>query len=494
MNRLIVIICFLLHSFAFSAQETFSARFDREMLEEDLLELRKTILESHPDPFVFCTRKEFEDMYLACKMSLDDEMDYKGFSLVVANLLGVLRDSHTAIDYNQLMMLQFGDDGYVMPLSLERIEDEKSDHQFSIIIKSDWGNKIEKGSKLLSINEIPVMKLYERALEYACIEGDAAQARDAVAVAILPVVTGLIKPYTSENTVQIIPLGSEEPVQVVLKGYRSKEYHRNAAQRGNSGQYDPVKFEYDEENNLAILKVGTFAPSSGRNYRKQISQAIESTIASGSNDLVLDIRGNGGGSSAWVEYLYSFIDQAGYNTPSNVIGRNSEIAMNRTKFFHTAIGNFFTFLFFRNNEDVQSFRKFAALEYGKSDTLYFHVAAKQNEERVFTGNCYLLINGLTASAGVDFTNAFKSRKRGLVIGEQCLGPSSGTWGNPAWFTLPNSGLRVSISTIRYNYDNSFEYQLSAIEPDFFVDCVPEDIRKEVDTQIEFVKKLIADKK
>jgi hypothetical protein len=60
--------------------------------------------------------------------------------------------------------------------------------------------------------------------------------------------------------------------------------------------------------------------------------------------------------------------------------------------------------------------------------------------------------------------------------------------------LPNSGLRASISTIRYNYDNSFEYQLSAIEPDFFVDCVPEDIRKEVDTQIEFVKKLIADKK
>jgi C-terminal processing protease CtpA/Prc len=347
---------------------------------------------------------------------------------------------------------------------------------------------------LVSINGVSVEKIYQRALEYACIEGQATQARDAVATAILPVVAGLMKPYGAKNIIDIIPLNSVKPVSMSLKGYRSKEYQKKLYQRHLEGKDTEVKFEMDEETNLAILKIGTFAPSSGRKYRKQIAEAMKRVIESDAQDLVLDIRGNGGGSSAWVEYVYSYIDPAGYNTPSNVIGRNSEIAMDRSRFFHTALGKIFTFLFFRNNEDVQSFRKIAALEYGEMDTLYFHVPAKQEQSQVFSGNCYLLINGLTASAGVDFTNAFKSRKRGPVIGEQCLGPQSGTWGNPAWFTLPNTGLRVSISTIRYNYDNTFEYQMSAIEPDFFVDCVPEDIRQEVDTQIEFVKKMIADKR
>ena len=494
MNRLFFIFCLLLIFTTGFAQITASGKFDRELLEFDLLELKTTILESHPDAFVFCTEKEFEDMYLACKLALDEEMDYREFSLIIANLLGVLRNSHTAMDYNQLLMLQLLDNGFVMPLNLERVEIDSASKRFSIVVKSDWENKIEKGAQVLSVNQIPIAKLYERSLEYACIEGDATRARDAVATAILPVVAGLMKPYGAENEVEFIPVGSDKPVIVRLKGYRQKEYHKKLAQRNQEGLNAPVKFEINESTKLAVLKVSTFSPPSGRKYRKDIAEAIRRTIEAGSDDLVLDIRGNGGGSSAWVEYLYSYIDQSGYNTPSNVIGRNSEIAMKRTKFFHTTIGKIFTFLFFKNNEDVQSFRKFAALKYGEMDTLYFHVAAKQKSDAVFKGNCYLLINGLTASAGVDFTNAFKTRKRGLIVGEQCLGPSTGTWGNPAWYELPNSGLRVSISTIRYNYDNSFQYDQSGIEPDFYVDWEPDDIKREIDTQLEFVKKMIANKK
>jgi hypothetical protein len=494
MRRLISVIFFLCSFLLAEAQSPSVPKYEKELLQEDLKELKKTILESHPDPFVFCTEKEFEDMFLACNLALEDEMNFRDFSLIVASFIGVLKDSHTAMDYNQLLQLQLDYEGYMLPLGLERVESDKDEKQFKIIVRSDWENEIAKGSELVSINGLSIEKIYQRALEYACIEGQATRARDAVATAILPMVAGLMHPYGARNSIDVIPLNSVKPVSLSLKGYRSKEYHKKLYQRHLEGKDAEVKFELDEQTNLAILKIGTFAPSSGRKFRKQITEAMKRVGESNAEDLVLDIRGNGGGSSAWVEYVYSFIDPAGYNTPSNVIGRNSEIAMDRSRFFHTALGKIFTFLFFRKNEDVQSFRKIASLQYGEMDTLYFHVPSKQEQSQVFSGNCYLLINGLTASAGVDFTNAFKSRKRGPVIGEQCLGPQSGTWGNPASFTLPNSGLRVSISTIRYNYDNTFEYQMSAIEPDYFVDCIPEDIRQEVDTQIEFVKKLIADKK
>jgi C-terminal processing protease CtpA/Prc len=100
------------------------------------------------------------------------------------------------------------------------------------------------------------------------------------------------------------------------------------------------------------------------------------------------------------------------------------------------------------------------------------------------------MNGLTASAAVDFTSAFKKRKRGVLVGRQCLGPITGTWGNPASFTLPKTGLRVSISTIRYNYDNTFRYERAGILPDHYVERSAQDVHADRDSPVDFVINLI----
>jgi C-terminal processing protease CtpA/Prc len=161
---------------------------------------------------------------------------------------------------------------------------------------------------------------------------------------------------------------------------------------------------------------------------------------------------------------------------------------------YSTLGDIIAFLFFAKNEDVQSFRYFAELPHGAIDTVFFKVPTRQLEAEVFHGKCYVLINGLTASAAVDFTNAFKQRNRGDIVGQQCLGPVTGTWGNPASFGLKRTGLRVSIATIRYNYDDTFRYERNAIMPDHWVDCTAEDLNSKKDSQLEFVIQLIKDKK
>lgn len=487
---LLVVIAFSLAQ----GQGRLDVVFDKKDLVEDLNDLKSTILKSHPDPFVFCTEKEFLNMHLASTIAVDNEMNLRDFSFIVANFLQILKDSHTALDYNQLQQLQMDGGGYYLPLTLERIESLDSVSKFDIVIRNYWGNENLKGAKVLAINGISIDSLYSVASTYACIEGDAESAHNSVATAILTTVAGLLKPYQKTNTLRIIPFESDVPKDLVVRAYNSKEFAKKRSERAKLDQNKVLDLNFDEEHNLAILQVGTFSPSSGRAFRKFIKESIEEVIDSGYKHLAIDIRGNGGGSSAWVEYLYSFIDTLGYNTPSNVIAKNSEIALSRARMYHSALGKIFTFLFYRNNEDVQSFRQFASLELGEMDTIYFHKPTKQTKEIVFTGDCFLLINGLTASAGVDFTNAFRSRERGEIIGEQCLGPVNGTWGNPAGYTLSRTGLRLSIATIRYNYDNTFEYSMNGINPDYMVDCTRQDIFHEVDTQVEFVKKLIDEKK
>ncbi|MFM7727481.1 MAG: hypothetical protein ACKO7B_12315, partial [Flavobacteriales bacterium] len=61
------------------------------------------------------------------------------------------------------------------------------------------------------------------------------------------------------------------------------------------------------------------------------------------------------------------------------------------------------------------------------------------------------------------------------------------------YALPKTGLSVSISTIRYNYDNSFQYERKAIMPDHWVNTSAQDLNQELDSQIQFVLKLLSEK-
>jgi hypothetical protein len=104
-----------------------------------------------------------------------------------------------------------------------------------------------------------------------------------------------------------------------------------------------------------------------------------------------------------------------------------------------------------------------------------------------------LINGLTASAGVDFTNAFLSKSRGLIIGEACMGPQTGTFGNPAQYRLPNSHLSFYIATIRYNYDQSFVVDRNPIQPHMQANWKSEDIENKRNSFKEEAIRIIREK-
>ncbi len=490
MRTLIWIVAALLMAAQSVAQARLDSLFFRSDLIADLEELKQELLKSHPNPFEFCDEKYFNKVYEASIYAIEERTSLADYSLIVANLLNTLRDSHTAIDYGQLLNLQFLNGGYFLPLGLERLPDDR----LRLLVRKDWQDKITPGSELIAVNGVGTDALFKHAMDYACIEGDANEAKKAVATSILMICAGLKNPFASENIVTVVEFNSGDTIDIQLKGYIRKEFYRERYNREMEEHPFPVELDIDDEHNLAVLKVSTFAPSGSKRYRKRIAESFGRVKEGNYGNLVIDLRNNGGGSSAMVEYLYSFLDTSGYNTPSNVIGRNSALASSRSRFMYSALGDIISFLFFANNEDVQSFRYFAELPHGAIDTVFFKVPTRQLEADVFRGKSYVLINGLTASAAVDFTNAFKQRRRGDIVGQQCLGPVTGTWGNPASFGLKRSGLRVSIATIRYNYDNTFRYERNAIMPDHWVDCSAEDLNSKRDSQLEFVIQLIKDKK
>ena len=82
----------------------------------------------------------------------------------------------------------------------------------------------------------------------------------------------------------------------------------------------------------------------------------------------------------------------------------------------------------------------------------------------FDGNSFLLIDGLSGSASVLFTSAFHRNELGMVLGEDCLGPLSGTWGNPTNIRLKNSGMNILVSVLRTNGTDDYLTSPEPISP------------------------------
>lgn len=485
----IVAIVFGCISLFVHAQCTPDSVFHRDLLIEDLEDLKKTILESHPDPYAFCGEAKFEAAYEKAVESVPENLTLADFAKIVAEFLNVMQDSHTSLDYGYLQEIQFNGNGYYLPLSLRKTEMD-SHKKPGIVVGGDWTQGIPKGSAIISINNIPIEDICDEAMSFACIEGNSVTAQRSIAVALVPIVCGLKQQYDSTNTICYIPPGSDQMKVASIDGIQRKAYNTMRREKEKQKPSWMPELKIDDTLSLAVLKIPTFSPSSGKKYAKAIRRSFQELNKKNINNLVIDIRGNGGGSSAWVEYLYSFLDTSGYNTPDNVIGRNSQLAMDRNKLFHSGFVQLIVKLFFKKDEDVISYQRISELPFGGQDTVYFQEPTKQKLDLVFRGKSFLLINGLTASAGVDFTHAFKIRQRGEIIGEQCLGPVTGTWGNPASYTMTNTGIRMTIATIRYNYDRSFRYESSAIEPDHHITVKPQDLFQDKDTHIEYIKTLL----
>ncbi len=445
----------------------------------DIDSLLQTIKDSHPKPGGFADQLSFETACIAIRNNITAPITTLEFSKQVAQLMCPMHDSHSGIDYGQLQELAFKDKGYFLPLNCFT-------YQSKLYVRNDWQDSIPQGSELIAINGISANKLYDTALAYACTEGDAMQPQRRVADALLPLIAALYANVDSVNVVEVIDFENHKTSTFLLKGYTKKQYRHLKRERSQIKGNKMLTLDFSSQYTCATLKVGSFAPAKTGYYKRYIKNAFKQIAQNNCDSLILDLRDNGGGSSSWVEYLYSFIDTAGHNTPNNIIAKNSTLALKRAKPLTRGLSKFIMRTFFRKNEDVVSFLRIIDLPAGKLDTTFFFKKTKQRESLVFDKKCFLMINGLTASAAVDFTQSFVRNSRGKVVGEACLGPVSGTWGNPAIYTLPNSKLRVTIATIRYNYDNSFEYKPQPIEPDAEVLPTPQGAHNKQDEVLNFI--------
>jgi C-terminal processing protease CtpA/Prc len=338
---------------------------------------------------------------------------------VLTEMCAKLKDGHTNINAPE----ELRNEVYARPLIRTRMIEDKV-----LVIEADktiQEKGIKAGMEILMVNGLPVK-------EYAA---------------------KFVTPYQSSSTAQDKTVRSYEyallsgsltqPIQLKLKdekGNVSSHTISRVAPAERSAKFSYVPVEYKIlPGNICYLAINTFATDTG----SKVFIGKYPEIAN-SNAIIIDLRNNGGGSTDW-RILRYFID--------------SPVLVHK--------------MYSRQYVPSQRAWQWAQKTWGNMD------AISPNKGKLYTKPVIILTSARTFSAAEDFAAAFKSLKRGLIIGEA----TGGSTGQPLGISLPGN-LTARICTKRDQYPDGEDFVGKGIQPDVVVMPTVNDVRKGVDTQLE----------
>lgn len=452
-----------------------------DLLLEDLDQLQKGILEIHPDPFIYTTKASFEEAFALAREEAKGGLTYRDFAALISRTMRVMRDSHSLLQYSSYLSRYRSKEGGFVSFSIRQIDGK-------VFVESDRQSILPVGSELVSIQGQSAAKLFRQTQAFSIYEGNSIAAFHRVSEVLFSSLLGGFVPLCEETPIRILPAGSNDTLEVTypaLSGKGLKKFNKRLPRKHLH------ELRWSPGDDYAILRIGSFDHRSQGVYNRFLRRSFKTLEKNGVEHLAIDIRGNTGGRSSRIEELLTYLaPDREVIVPKVLIARQSEASAFRFKKEFPPFSRFLVRILAKNNEDAMKFTHIADLPVGSIDTVYFERPEPNDRKFAFQGSTYLFMDGLSGSASANFSALFQTMKLGTSIGQPCLGPSSGTWGNPVPFALRNSGLRVYIASIRFNLESDFTYPPLAIAPELRIHLNQESLTEERDLWEEALQELL----
>jgi C-terminal processing protease CtpA/Prc len=230
----------------------------------------------------------------------------------------------------------------------------------------------------------------------------------------------------------------------------------------------------DGKKKTMLLRIHRFTNMRDKRAYKRIFRKLEKNR---SENLVLDLRNNGGGSLPNTYRLLSYL-----------------IDSSTTQTMRTNIRNYPYREYTRGNVWFR-FTRFAYRVIGEkrsvNDTDNFIYTIKPRKRHHFDGKILVLINGGSFSASSLVAAYLKSTGRATFIGEETGGTLEGcNAGITPYYKLPNTKLRVRMPAFRIIHDVSPQITGKGVLPDHSVEYTFRDIVGKRDLELQKAKELL----
>ncbi|MEL6143534.1 MAG: S41 family peptidase, partial [Bacteroidota bacterium] len=243
--------------------------------------------------------------------------------------------------------------------------------------------------------------------------------------------------------------------------------------------------EFRLEDGVGYLRIRSFHPGRIRRAKQKFKpffrQVFEELAVTEVENLIIDIRNNGGGSESVFMPLLSYLLDESFLV-------YSELSTNTT-----SIPDHHLYPF----DNPAKLEKYAKRRLTKRGDRYWDLkdpSTKKTEPKQphFGGKVYVIINEQSYSAAGDFCGVIQQYQRATFVGEETGGnPYLNVAGESLTLVLPHTGIRAEIPILKFVINNDQENTGNGMIPDHRVPITIEDALVYKDPVLPFVKKLIA---
>jgi len=467
-----------------------SKKYSREQLDKDYAIFRGALEESHPGIYWYTPKDEMDSYFDWGKSQIKDSLNEEDFRKVLSYVISKINCGHTVTRSSKAFMsYRDTSNNKIFPLSLKIWPGNAED---TATVAANLFRKdtiLTRGVVVKKIDNRPIETIIDTLCQYISSDGhnmthkfQSLSNRGGFGAAFTSI-------YGQKENYFIDYLGKdgiEKSATIASYNPRTDTVNRIAisrfakttrAERKKQIMKATRSLRIDSMNNAAFMDLGSFGRS--LKLKSFFRTSFKEMRRKGTKNLVVDVRGNGGGSVTNSTYLTKFIAGRKFKVADSLYAntRNSRYK----KYIEGYFFNRFFMLF------VTAKRKDGKYHFGYFERHYFDPKKKNH----FDGNVYILTGGNSFSATTLFTQTVKAQDNVFVVGEETGG---GAYGNTAWLipdlTLPETGIRFRLPLFRLVIDKDIPKDGHGVQPEVVAIPTTEAIRRGADYKMDKVMELI----
>ncbi len=428
--------------------------FTPEQIAEDIDYMINTMESVHPNLYDYVDQTNFKSSKDSIISSINTPITRIDLFLKTSPLISSLKDGHTRIYFpSEECTYYLEEEQNFIPFLIKIINDK-------IYMDTCIQCGSVQGNEITSINGVDCSQMLQDFRNMT--SGEKTSFKDRLIENNFQKYYRLLNgPYDSFE-IEYYPKDGKTRTSI-LKTIRYDEYKKMRNARNHFEQY----YTYKKLNqHTGLIEFNSF--QNAEEFKTFLKETFTKIKTDSIQNLIIDIRKNGGGNSYLGDLLISYIWTKPYRMFAKVDIKQSEHNQSYRSIKERIFGN--------NNDSIITINVDPHKPNNKKNDLIFH------------GNVYVLTSEYTFSSATDFAAAIKDYKMGEIIGSETGGLAT-CYGDILSFVMPNTKLMFGVSFKHFTRPGDFDDGKGVI-PDHIVNFNSKDISKNNDKVLNFTLDLI----